>query len=176
MLLICFKVAYCIGCFVFKHIGILIAFNLTINLFVTHTLQFVIIANNCLLIRFVLHVDIIIRHRLLLCLIEILKSAAILYILIKLCDSIISILWSRVLVYYVFDVFYEIFYRFRFFVIINRPTICFGERVKESPDLFSFSRIYILISISIVNSVVVNSVINIILFAINISCCGRVII
>nr|DAH14193.1 MAG TPA: hypothetical protein [Caudoviricetes sp.] len=42
------------------------------------------------------------------CLIEVFKSTTILYVLIKSSNTIIGVLWRRILIYDIFDVFYEI--------------------------------------------------------------------
>nr|DAD56592.1 MAG TPA: hypothetical protein [Caudoviricetes sp.] len=42
------------------------------------------------------------------CLIEVFKSTTILYVLIKSSNTIIGVLWGRVLIYDILDVLYEI--------------------------------------------------------------------
>nr|DAK88247.1 MAG TPA: hypothetical protein [Caudoviricetes sp.] len=105
------------------------------------------------------------------CLIEVFKFTTILYVLIKSSNTIIGVLWGRILIYDIFDVLYDTLNRLRFLVFINTPTISFSECVKESTNLFCFSRIY---DISV--SLLIIIIIVIILFVVNYSCVGRIII
>uniref|UniRef100_A0AAU8BB30 Uncharacterized protein n=1 Tax=Dulem virus 42 TaxID=3145760 RepID=A0AAU8BB30_9CAUD len=74
--------------------------------------------------------------------IKILKVSPVLNILIKLCNTIICILWSTVLFYYLAYIINKTFYRLRFFITVNIPTKLFSECVKESTYLCSFILIY----------------------------------